>query len=237
MLYLLKKSMYSDADHSSKWAPHTKHYQHLEFQRIATLFRDSAEFVGEVGAQRYFNCLQNFDRSKKYVIDPYNGAPGGGLTEIPKLPYPIGLFRCLIGDVDSVIPNAFFDLTFSISVIEHIGQAETKFDRKPTDDPPPEQEQPRTAFCRDLFRITKPGGLTIHSVDHAARNRTYCLNFLAAGFELIEDVDLPSLDECMHDPNNIKQMTKWGSKSHLPSDDTDWPLDSVLIMGFRRPII
>tara|TARA_R110001606_G_scaffold280273_1_gene428949 strand:- start:144 stop:857 length:714 start_codon:yes stop_codon:yes gene_type:complete len=235
MLYLLKKSMYSQEDHRSDWAGHTKHFQHIEFDRIAAKYPSSGN-VGEVGAKTWFKCLDSFVDARRFVIDPYDGAPGGGLSDIPKLPFPVGLFRCYIGYGESVIPDRFFDLTFSISVIEHIGQAETGFDRQPVKVPPPEQEIPRDKFCEDLFRITAPGGVTIHSVDHAARNRTYVDNFLRAGFELISEQDVPSEDECMNDRENIVQLTKWGRKSDQPSDLTDWELDAVMIMGFRRPI-
>ncbi len=84
--------------------------------------------------------------------------------------------------------------------------------------------------------MTAPGGYTVHTVDHAARNRSYVANFLNAGFEPIDDQAVPTLDECMSDPDNIVQMTKWGKKSDQPSEPEDWALDAVMMMGFRRPL-
>ncbi|MEQ8934772.1 MAG: hypothetical protein RIE56_03145, partial [Amphiplicatus sp.] len=209
--------------------------QHIEFERIARLYPDALS-VGEIGAKAYFKCLLSFLSAKRFIVDPYDGAPGGGLSDIPKLPFPVGLFRCYIGAGESVIPDGFFDLTFSISVIEHIGQVETGYDRAPAMSPPPEQESPRDKFCNDLFRITAPGGVTLHSVDHAARNRSFAANFLRAGFEPIRDDALPSVEECMNDRDNVVQMMKWGKRSNEPSEPEDWALDSVLMMGFRRPL-
>lgn len=229
--------MYAEEDHRSSWAAHTKHYQHIEFQRVAARFAGqmTARNVGEIGAKSYFDALLAYARSRRFVIDPYRDAPGGGLSSIPALPFPIGLFRCYVGFGDTVIPDEFFSLTFSISVVEHIGQQETGFDRHPVVVPPLEQEQPRDAFCRDLFRLTAPGGLTIHTVDHASRNRSYVENFLKAGFELIDADVIPSLSECMEDRTNVVQLTKWGKEINKPSGPEDWALDSVLMMGFKRP--
>lgn len=236
MLYLLKKSKFPASAHESEWAKHTKHYQHIEFERIAQCYSDVGN-VGEIGTKTFFKCLMGFEGSSKFIIDPYDGAPGGGLLEIPKLPPSVELFRCYVGGVSTVIPDQFFDLTFSISVIEHIGQAETGFDRGPVSFLPPAQEEPRDLFCRDLFRMTAPGGLTIHSVDHAARNRTFVDNFLRAGFELIDSAQsVPSLEECMNDRDNVVQMTKWGKRISETSGPEDWALDAVMVMGFRRPI-
>ncbi len=102
---------------------------------------------------------------------------------MPPLPYPFVLFRCALGETSAVIPDALFDYTYSISVLEHIGQAEANYDCQPTSEPPPAQEAKRQAFCHELFRITKPGGITVNTIDHAARNLSYHHNFTAAGFE------------------------------------------------------
>ena len=53
----------------------------------------------------------------------------------------------LLGDFHQDLPPARFDLVFSISALEHSDPADA----------------PRV--CEDLFRITAPGGLTVHTID------------------------------------------------------------------------
>ena len=70
------------------------------------------------------------------------------------------------------IPSEKVDVVYSISTLEYIGQKESGFVCSFTPDPPKEQEELRNAFCEDLFRIFKPGGYSVHLIDHAVRNLT-----------------------------------------------------------------
>jgi hypothetical protein len=234
MIFLLRYGDYEPVAHDSPWATHTKHYQHIEMTRIAGRFGRPGGNVGEVGCKTNFNNLLQFRGSRHFVIDPYNGAPGAGPTEIPKLPYPIALFRCLVGPDSQIIPDQFFDLTLSISVIEHVGQQEAGFDCEPTSEPPLAQERLRDLFCQELFRTTRPGGLTFHTVDHAARNLSFLANFRKAGFELIENQPAPTVDTCLNDPDAVRQRVDWRRHDKpMPADQQR--LHACLMMGFRRP--
>ena len=52
-----------------------------------------------------------------------------------------------LGEFDKALPNSYFDVVFSVSVVEHV-----------TDDK-------LTDFFLDIARVLKPGGLTFHAID------------------------------------------------------------------------
>jgi hypothetical protein len=203
-------------------------------QRKLAAVVESHHVVADIGAHSHFDVLLNLVARSKLIIDPYNGSGGAGLSAIPELPYPIGLFRCALGETSAIIPDNTFDLTFSISVLEHIGQAESNYDCEPTTMLPAVQEAKRTAFCAELFRITKPGGMTLHTIDHAARNLSYAHNFSQAGF-----VDsLPgcsvAVDDALHDTDAVRQRVGWLGERVMPPDEQK--LHSVLYAAYLKPL-
>jgi hypothetical protein len=234
MIYLLDKQSFSEDENSNQASIHTKWYQHLEVDRFSRQFHQSAGFVCEIGPRENFQRLNSFETSRKCIIDPYNGAPGCGLSQFPdNLPYPVTLFRCLLGVNSSIIPNDLLSLSFSISVLEHVGQEEVGCDCNPVQIPPSAQEAPRNALCTELFRITKPGGITFHTIDHAARNLTYVQNFINAGFKLFDTKKpIPTLDDCLNLPTAVRQQVEWHSAS--PMHDCAKPLHAVLMMAFLK---
>jgi len=83
----------------------------------------------------------------------------------------------LLGSFMPELPDRHFDLSFSISALEH---------SDPTDAP---------AICEDLYRVLKPGGLTVHTIDTpldqpGLRLEPWHAAFVAAGFEWVEEPDL-----------------------------------------------
>lgn len=58
-----------------------------------------------------------------------------------------------IGNFSSEIPSNYFDLVFSISVLEHIPESEKFFEN----------------ICNDINRVLKSGGLSLHCVDSLLR--------------------------------------------------------------------
>jgi hypothetical protein len=235
VLYLLRKSSFDPATNASPEAVHTKLYQHVEMMRVLERYTGQTIAVAEIGPHAQFDVLNAFRVARRAVIDPYDNAGGCGLPSVPaNLPYPVALYRCLLGVDSAIVPGGLFDLTFSISVIEHIGQREANYDCRPTANPPKGQEDARRAFCEELFRVTSPGGVTIHSVDHAARNLSYVANFLAAGFEALVAGQAVSVEECLSDPDAVRQKRAWHEPRRVMSE-ADRRLNSVLIMGFARP--
>ena len=80
----------------------------------------------------------------------------------------------LLGSSSSEIPDASFNMVFSISVLEHV--------------PAPQ----RLAVYKDMFRILAPGGQAVHSIDlsdpESAKAHRQCL--LEAGFDVPRTSDM-----------------------------------------------
>jgi hypothetical protein len=103
--------------------------------------------IGEIGANhsRVLPELTQYT-SRLYAIDVYDRSTGGGyITKPENVQY--GIIECLVGDSKSFIESHFFDILFSISVVENV-PPEMLFD-----------------FLLDHDRILKPGGVAIHLVD------------------------------------------------------------------------
>lgn len=112
-------------------------YSHLRDKRNLTI----AEIGG--GDSRILRRLATHNTC--YNIDKFGGADGGPVEviEIPK----VQNVNALIGEFDLAIPVNSVDVTFSVSVVEHI-------------------ELPRLdLFHRDMLRMLKPGGMFLHAID------------------------------------------------------------------------
>jgi hypothetical protein len=104
-------------------------------------------FVGEIGADhsRVLPELKEYTKHL-YAIDVYDRSIGGGRIDKPQaVDYEI--IECLIGESNGLIENNFFDILFSVSVVENV-PASMLFD-----------------FLVDHDRILRPGGVAIHLVD------------------------------------------------------------------------
>lgn len=235
MIKLLKKTDFTFEENQNPNNVHTRYYQHLFMKKFCQRFIETSGYVGEIGPHSYFEILNLFQKAKICIIDPYNSAPGDGLPNIPSnIPYPCILFRCAIGIDSHIIPDNFFDLTFSMSVLEHIGQKECNYDCNPVIPPPEIQEKCRDAFCSELYRIMKKGGITFHTIDHAARNLTYYNNFIKAGFEPYDkNYPIPTLEECLYDPDAVRQLRVWGAWDQ-PMPLNEIKLHGVLFMAFVK---
>ena len=236
MLYLLKKTDFPDDINGHPLAGQSKFYQHIEIERLIRKFDYPGITVADIGSQRNFKPLLSFEKARCHcIIDPYTGAGGNGLSEIPNLPYPIVLFRCLVGGDSTIIPSNFFDVIISVSVIEHIGQEETSYDCKPLVTPDPLQDKMRDDFCTETFRILKPGGITIHTIDHAARNLSFADNFSKADFEMFDrKAKVPSVEDCLTDPDAVRQSVDWRNPD-MPMQLEHLPLHAVLVGLWKKP--
>lgn len=95
------------------------------------------------GASRVLPALH--DSNERWNLDEFAGA-GNGPTEAPEMPS-IRLVKSSMGDFTKDLPDAYFDVAFSISVIEHV------------------PAQALDGFWRDHARVLKPGGLAVHTID------------------------------------------------------------------------
>lgn len=220
--------------------PQTKAFQRPFLHSLLKEVVQPEHVIGDIGAHSYFHFLMQTPARTKAIIDPYNGAGGAGLNAVPALPFPIALFRCGIGLNSEIIPDRFFDVTFSCSVIEHIGQAETQYDCAPLPEPHPVQDSIRDTFCEELFRITKPGGLTIHTVDHAARNLSFYNNFTKAGFvyaavsSVLADEPKATVDDALWGVDVVRQRGHWLNTANVFPPEVQ-SLHGTVVMTFQRP--
>ena len=234
-MQLLKYSQFIGKDFSSPVWLHTKGAQLIAMTLHLQEVLQPQDFCAEIGPHANFKVLEQLPCRHPAVIEPYNGSEGAGLAEVPPLPYPFVLFRCALGETSAVIPDSLFDYTYSISVLEHIGQAEANYDCQPTSEPPLAQESKRQAFCHELFRITKPGGITVHTIDHAARNLSYHHNFTAAGFEsLCPPEQFCTVEQALSEPDAVRQRLGWLGERTMPPEEQ--ALHAVLWAAYRRPL-
>jgi hypothetical protein len=78
----------------------------------------------------------------------------------------------------------------------------------------------------------KPGGLTIHTIDHAPRNITWDDNFRRASFVPIDASNArPALRELLHATGAVRQQVSWTKGSE---DLCDKELHSVLYVGYVK---
>jgi ubiquinone/menaquinone biosynthesis C-methylase UbiE len=80
-----------------------------------------------------------------WLVDKFEGV-GRGPKDIPRIK-PIKIVQGYMGEHLDVLPTRYFDIIFSISVVEHI---------------PIERLE---AFFRDCGRVLKPGGKMLHAID------------------------------------------------------------------------
>jgi len=113
----------------------------------------------------------------------------------------------LLGDNHAELEENAFDMTFSVSVMEHV---------------PIENIN---GVCKDLYRVTRPGGVTVHSIDlHYTMGKEQSTRWheglLAAGFEpekpdeVSTDVDLIMGDRgaLMLEPLDVQYLTYTSAK-------------------------
>ena len=149
MLKLMKKSELWDSIDQG-FVPKNPITYHLKYAQDVMAFKEIGRpqglRIGEIGADhsRVLPDLTDLGNDC-YAIDIYSEAIGGGKTRKPE-DTKYKFFDCLLGSGSrGLIPDNFFDVTFSISVVEHL--------------------QDFDAFFDENVRITKPGGKIIHMVD------------------------------------------------------------------------
>jgi SAM-dependent methyltransferase len=110
--------------------------------------REQGKKILEVGGG-YSRVARRLSRRNEYwLVDKYEDRGNR-----PPITWPIGKVRFIIdhmGRFNPALPDGYFDLVFSISVVEHI-----PLDR--LDD-----------FFRDCARVLKPGGRLLHAIDSYA---------------------------------------------------------------------
>ncbi|MBU0568822.1 class I SAM-dependent methyltransferase [bacterium] len=101
--------------------------------------------IAEIGGgdSRILLRLKNYNEC--WNIDKFEGL-GQGPKKDPQMPGVRSMYSYM-GDFDESVPSNYFDVVFSISVVEHVLN---------------EKVEP---FFADCCRILKPGGMMAHAID------------------------------------------------------------------------
>jgi SAM-dependent methyltransferase len=124
-------------------------------------------------------CTAFFDehfgaKTEYWMIDNGDFDPWNRFDELLKKRQNTHFVRGLLGEFNSQLPDSSFDLVFSISVLEHVSK------------------ELRSDVYRDMFRILRPGGVIVHSIDipGAKKGREEFKHIAGAGFIIPDRPDL-----------------------------------------------
>jgi SAM-dependent methyltransferase len=112
---------------------------------LSELGNASGKRIAEIGGGHSRVLPYLAKTNECWNIDPFEGA-GKGPTDV-KDDSDIKLVRDEVGSFSENLPNDYFDMVISISVVEHLAT------------------EALADFFRDIARILAPGGKTIHAID------------------------------------------------------------------------
>lgn len=101
--------------------------------------------VGEIGGGDSRILPRIAESNECYNIEPFEGADNGPASEI--LISGVQNIRSVVGHNDPKLADSKFDVLFSVSVVEHVADADF------------------ANFWSDCIRILKPNGIMIHAID------------------------------------------------------------------------
>jgi hypothetical protein len=152
--------------------------------------------------------LPSLDASnERWNLDEFKGA-GNGVLEVPDMPE-VRLVRRSLGQFSPELPDDYFDMVFSISVIEHI---------------------PGTAlddFWADHARVMAPGATAVHTIDLyigdepdaavAGRLRLYRELPARHGLALVDPPAIPDAPAFRCDMASNSDWGMWRWNKNVPS--------------------
>lgn len=166
--YVTKKQYWDILDSGIMRSVQTTARWHLKDIQDAVAFSHlhllSGSAIAEIGAGHSRILPALVKQNSCHAVDEYKGADGGPST-LPEIPG-VQFVRAKLGVDSSSLPSSSFDVVFSISVLEHVGNASV------------------TAFFEDCWRVLKPGGLMIHLVDAYVETVVFPDNPLVARIKL-----------------------------------------------------
>lgn len=171
-------------------------YKDLKGKRVADIGSSQGRIIRHLAKHNECFCIDG-------LVDHT-----GGVSQLPKIPGAANIVAT-IGEFSKDVPENFFDVIYSISVVEHVPDAMC-------DD-----------FFRDCARMLKSGGEMMHLIDlyvesdpagNAAMNDRLELYRRAfeLGFERISDEELPPggvAFDCSYATNPDNMMNRWNKSA------------------------
>ncbi|MCF6263983.1 MAG: class I SAM-dependent methyltransferase [Xanthomonadales bacterium] len=209
---------------------HLKYIQDVEVYHLIKGIKGAT--IGEIGAN-HSRILPDFsDNNDCYCIDTFEVSVGGGSTVKPE---DVGykFFDCFVGDSSTVISDNYFDILFSVSVVEHVPTKQLK------------------QFFSDSLRMLKPGGFCIHLIDMYMSDNDLCgaedryaeyFNFLSEDNKacspicpsvLVSPNDLKFSTAFATNPDNI--MRNWNNIVPSLTQVREKSQSCSIIMGYYKP--
>lgn len=212
---------------------HLKYLQDTWFHGV--LRSENADRVIEIGGgasrtlpplrKRGIECW-NADKLSGFANGPLEGTPGIRNLEAAG----IKIVRTFVGDFSPELPSDYFDVAYSISVLEHLNASQL------------------VDCFRDAARILKPGGRIYHAVDlflgstPLSRTSEQIKNLRkaveAAGLESLGRDQIgsePTFSTAYATPSDVYLARKWCFTPALRDLVENNALTSLL-MGHRRPL-
>jgi glycosyltransferase involved in cell wall biosynthesis/cytochrome c-type biogenesis protein CcmH/NrfG/ubiquinone/menaquinone biosynthesis C-methylase UbiE len=155
-------------------------------------------------------------------LDKCEGVGNGPLNVTPE---GYRLIRDYIGTFSRELPDGYFDLVFSISVLEHI----------------PEDDETFEGIYNDINRVLKPDGLSLHCVDLVKRCdhlwTNQIIHHLASKPSLL--APLPDFAAIMNDPGTYVMSQKaydatWKVHTKVEYESFGMPLSCNILWSNRR---
>ena len=226
MLKFVTKKMYNDAimegaEKNLRKGVFPWHLKSVQDAVVMEKIKESnGKCIGEIGGgnTRILPALAR--QNSVYNIEKFEGADGGPDGELTFRD--VKNIHCWVGDSKQHIEDSFFDILFSVSVVEHV----------PTNALP--------GFIEDCARILKPGGLMIHAVDiyltepnykfnnvyytnvGASRIQAYQHAFRSGMFKPMEEIEIKSKEDLVFRPQYISNpdnmMIQWNRVAPNLSD-------------------
>lgn len=113
---------------------------------ILSLLSEKSDLkIAEIGGGNSRVLKSLAEKNECWNIDKFEGL-GAGPTDLPEMPG-VKIVRTYLGDFDSELPDNYFDVVFSVSVVEHVTPDKLG------------------SFFEDCYRILKPNGIIAHAID------------------------------------------------------------------------
>lgn len=243
MLKFVTKKMYMDAVNNGAEKNLRKgvfpwHLKSVQDAIIMNIIKDcKGMLIGEVGGgdTRILPALAKLN--KVYNIEKFQGADGGPDNELTFKD--VNNIQCWVGDSKGQIRDSFFDILFSVSVVEHV----------PTN--------ALSGFIEDCARILKPGGQMFHAVDLYLTQPDYKFNgvhythvghtkiqayqeaFKSGLFEPLGKIEINNKEDLEFKPQYISNpdniMTQWNKVAPKLADLRDNAQSVTLLWAGRKP--